>query len=636
MSSRTRQSLICLGLLGLVWVSEARAQGVTPELALKFKPIQKDVEYDTPTAAEIPNCKVEVIRGESGSGWVVYGTAGETLRRFMDTNGDNTVDQWSYYRAGIEVYRDNDTNFNSKVDSSRWLNTGGSRWGIDANEDGRIDRWKLLSAEEAARVAFHALVTQDGAALQTVLVDENDLRELGIEAELAKRLKASVSDPAAQIRKILSDSKALTAQTKWMRFDGASPGLIPADSGKAKGDLHVYENAMAIIENSGDILLLQFGEMVRIGDVWKLTQIPRPVEANSTQVQVGGILLEPETSSSGEVAIAPSSTSPEARKLLDDLQKLDTNSPALDAGAEAIGRYNKSRADILQELVRVSKTDEERELWLRQMVDGLAAAVQTGGYPAGLARLQTLEETFAKAKSPLLPYVKHRRMTAEFSQRAVATAPEKQEELQKWWMESLEAFVKDHPQSSEAAEAAFQIASSQEIGGNVDEAKKWYQRIETAWKDTLESQKAAGALRRLALEGKSFDFSGPMLDGKTYNLAASRGKVVLLVYWASWCEPCLADVPALETLLRQHGPAGFEIVGINLDIRREEAEQTVRTAKISWPQVREEGGLDSPPAVKLGVLLPPTMILVDPKGQVVSANATLEVVKQKVPELLKK
>src|SRR5690606_18706920 len=122
---RTLTTCLCAIAVGNAFASEVRAQGVTAELALRFKPTQKEIEFDIPAATEVASCKVEVIRGEKGSGWAVFGPTGVTLRRFMDTNGDNTVDQWSYYRNGVEVYRDNDTNFNTKVDSSRWLNSGG-------------------------------------------------------------------------------------------------------------------------------------------------------------------------------------------------------------------------------------------------------------------------------------------------------------------------------------------------------------------------------------------------------------------------------------------------------------------------------------------------------------------------------
>ena len=56
------------------------------------------------------------------------------LRKFVDTNDDNVVDQWSYYKDGVEVYRDIDSNYNGKADQYRWFHTGGSRWGLDPKE----------------------------------------------------------------------------------------------------------------------------------------------------------------------------------------------------------------------------------------------------------------------------------------------------------------------------------------------------------------------------------------------------------------------------------------------------------------------------------------------------------------------
>ena len=130
------------------------AEGPTPEFVFsKFLPRQRDVEIETPKPAEYAKCAVKPEKLGKGSAWLVTGPNGQVLRRFVDTNNDDTVDQWRYYNNGIEVYREIDSNFNEKPDQFRWLNTGGSRWGLDTNEDKIIDEWKVLSAEEASRVA---------------------------------------------------------------------------------------------------------------------------------------------------------------------------------------------------------------------------------------------------------------------------------------------------------------------------------------------------------------------------------------------------------------------------------------------------------------------------------------------------
>ena len=73
------------------------ADAPSVELALTFKPIQTDIEIESPEKSEYGRCKVEVEQSKKSSGWIVYGPNGQVLRRFVDTNGDNVVDQWRYF-----------------------------------------------------------------------------------------------------------------------------------------------------------------------------------------------------------------------------------------------------------------------------------------------------------------------------------------------------------------------------------------------------------------------------------------------------------------------------------------------------------------------------------------------------------
>ena len=115
----------------------------TPAEALKLQPIQKQIDYDVPDAQAAEKCTLSCDQGPAVSGWEVRSGDGNMLRRFLDTNGDNKVDQWCYYKDGVEVYRDIDSNFNRKADEYRWLGTAGIRWAVDTNEDGHIDGWKV-------------------------------------------------------------------------------------------------------------------------------------------------------------------------------------------------------------------------------------------------------------------------------------------------------------------------------------------------------------------------------------------------------------------------------------------------------------------------------------------------------------
>ena len=61
------------------------------------------------------------------------------------------------------------------------------------------------------------------------------------------------------------------------------------------------------------------------------------------------------------------------------------------------------------------------------------------------------------------------------------------------------------------------------------------------------------------------DFTAPLLGGKSFRLTGHRGQVLLINFWATWCPPCLEEMPALERLWRQHKDNGFVLVAVSLD-----------------------------------------------------------------------
>ena len=626
--------VLSLSLVAL-WTCVTQAQGVTVEQILKYRPTQKGVEYESPKPDEIDKCKVEVERSGKGSGWIVQGPNGQLLRRFVDTDGDNVVDHWRYYQHGLEVYRDIDTNANNEVDQSRWLNLGGTRWGVDSNEDGKIDRWLRLSAEEATREAIHAMANRDVQALAALMVNAQDARALGLNKTTADELLKSVGNMQKDMQGVLSQSKTIGPGTKWVRFDSSMlmPNIIPRESGKSDRDLHVYENVMAIVDNGGQTGFVQIGELVQVGDVWKLTGVPRPIDGENLQVVAGGMLMQPSAASLSEGAME---LSPEVQRLIEQLQKLDEGAPKPGAAKTETTRYNVARAKLLAQLADVADGDE-RELWQRQRIDGITAAVQMDAFPNGLAELASIERQVRSSSpnSPLVPYVAFHRMAAEYNLKLQTADNETRDAIQEEWVKSLEQFVSDYPRSDDAADALLQLGVSQEFAGKPDVAKQWYEQLVKEHPQSPAAQRGGGALRRLGLVGNPVSMAGAALGGGTLDVKAYRGKALAVIFWATWCKPCTEELPQLLELYRTHRRDGFEVIGVNLDSPGAPIQKYIQDYKVPWPHIAEEGGLESRPAKEFGIITLPTMFLVDRQGRVVSSNISIEELKKQVPELVK-
>ena len=180
----------CLILGGSEFICAAQP---SVEYALGLKPKQF-VEYDIPSEQEARVATLAMEKTNGMTSWVVRSAEGILLRRFADTNGNRVVDQWSYCKDGLEVYRDIDTDHNTKPDQCRWFGVAGSRWGIDANEDGAIDEWKVLSPEEATAEIVRALANREPLIFNRLLPSAAELEGVGFSEEFLAQVSTQVAD----------------------------------------------------------------------------------------------------------------------------------------------------------------------------------------------------------------------------------------------------------------------------------------------------------------------------------------------------------------------------------------------------------------------------------------------------------
>ncbi len=108
------------------------------------------------------------------------------------------------------------------------------------------------------------------------------------------------------------------------------------------------------------------------------------------------------------------------------------------------------------------------------------------------------------------------------------------------------------------------------------------------------------------------DFSAVGPDGKKVSLRDFRGKIVFLNFWASWCEPCREEMPAMERLYQEFKNKNFVVLAVNVMDRRQDAIDFVKELKLSYPVALDPEGQVGHLYGAWGL---PTTYLIGPKGE---------------------
>ncbi|AMV40307.1 TlpA disulfide reductase family protein [Planctomyces sp. SH-PL62] len=613
-----------------VWLgagsSATRAADLSPQKMLEIKPTQQSgVDYETPAdQAGIDACKVETVTDaqKRAVGYALRDGQGKLLRRFISTNGGKSLTQWSYYQDGFEVYRESDVDGDRRLDECRWMNTGGTR--IAVVQGNKIVGWKRLSAEEATKVAVQALSAGDASLVDSLVATSEELTAAGLPKEVVARVASAPEKRAEQVAALTAALKAGGEKLAWNRFDGAMPHAIPADPevGVAK-DLVLYENAMIFTSapaaagaQPAKLSMLQVPELIQLGEVWKFVELPRSVDPEKPVVAAAAGIRASLYETVGGAGPGGHDEAMEAPlRALAEFDKAN-NAAILGGDKREVAQFHLKRIPLLKAVADAAGDAEEKLSYNKQSVDSLVSAYQTGVYPKGREALDAV----VKAGGPLASYASYRLIGADFVMRNeepngnfVAN--------QKKWMGDLEEFLKLFPKADEASEVWLQLGSSNEFNAEEDKAREDYKKLVEDFPETLAGKKAAGALRRLDLEGKSFSIKGDGADGTTVDTAAISGKTVLVVFWASWGgQSVRRELPDLIKIAEKNADKGFQIVGVCLDNDKADLEAFQKEHNLPWPQIFEPNGIDGRLAVEYGIISLPTMFLVDAQGKVVNRN----------------
>jgi thiol-disulfide isomerase/thioredoxin len=598
-------------------VPYASAQSPSVEEALGLKPIQRAVDYEKVTSADTSKLTLEPITDKGRSGWVLKGSDGRVLRRFVDTNSDGATDLWCYFQAGVEVYRDVDSDFDKRADQYRWLGTAGTRVGLDIDQDGKLDSWTTISAQETTSELIAAIASGDAARFERLLISEQEMEDLGLGDEITQRLTAKRRKAVRDFPRFAKDQTAIGKGGRWIHFAANMPGTVPAGEAGVEKDVVVYENAIAMFESDNVNGQLVVGTMVRAGDAWRLVDLPQISGTDLAIADSSGFFF-----SGGAMALSDAATggiSGDLQKLVGDLEKIDL--AIQKATGSAAAKLHDQRADVMERIIAASE-DDQKDAWIRQLVDTVGAAIESGDYPDGIPRLERISQQLVRNLPELRSYVDFQVINSDYAQRVSTMSTQKEfAEVQEWRLKSLESFVDKHPDTIEEARAMLKIGLAKELEDDEKSAVAWYTKVAAKYRATDEGRKAAGAVRRLESVGRVIPLEGKTLDNREFDLSKLRGKPVVVHYWATWCEPCKQDMKLLRDLQARYQKAGLQIVGVNVDGLRSDAVQYANENRIPWVTLYAEGGLDaSPLANALGVQTLPTMLLIDASGKVVENN----------------